>query len=98
LFKNIAKPGAHPKFAGKDDSSSTELGGETSPVQELKETNKKPELTENDKNSGIVSDITSHNTPAHHIPTATFIGDSTKIKLVNPVTEAKKDQEAKQEN
>jgi len=39
LFQNIAKPGPHPKFAGQDDSSSTELGGETSPVQELKETN-----------------------------------------------------------
>jgi len=58
LFQNIAKPGPHPKF--NDENS------EPDQVQELKETNKKPELTEKDKASGIVSDISAHNIPVHH--------------------------------
>lgn len=59
LFQNVAKPGPHPKFAEKEKE-------ESSGVQELKETNKKVELTEADKASGIVSDISSHNLPVHH--------------------------------
>lgn len=35
-------------------------------MEELKATNKKVELTENDKAKGIVADINAHNTPVHH--------------------------------
>ena len=89
LFQNVAKPGPHPKFAEKEENSG---------VQELKETNKKVELTEADKASGIVSDISSHNMPVHHTapappppapPVAAFVppelAGPVQIKLVNPM-------------
>ena len=83
LFQNINKPGAHPKFVVKGSAQGDSESSEpSSPVQELKATNGKPELTEADKASGIVTDF--HNAPVHHAaPVAPPVIEAPKVSFIN---------------